>query len=94
MESDDKVFHLRCHFTGRVQGVGVRYATLQVAKGFEVTGYVKNLIDGRVELEAEGVESECREFLVAVQEELEGYIRGVETVEQIAAKRFSQFVIA
>src|SRR5215813_12067767 len=38
-------------FTGRVQGVGFRYQTLQLAKGFEVSGWVMNLPDGRVQLE-------------------------------------------
>src|SRR5215470_10194518 len=38
-------------FSGRVQGVGFRYQTLQLAKGFEVSGWVMNLPDGRVQLE-------------------------------------------
>ena len=59
-----------------------------------MTGYVKNLPDGRVELEAEGSEAECRGFLAAVLDELDGYIRGSETVVQVAPKRFGQFIIA
>ena len=39
-------------YSGRVQGVGFRYATKQLAAGFDVTGWVKNLPDGRVELVA------------------------------------------
>src|SRR5689334_21011918 len=45
-------------YTGRVQGVGFRYTTREIAKGFEVSGSVQNLEDGRVELEAEGEETE------------------------------------
>ena len=41
-------------YEGRVQGVGFRYTTKSVANGFEVTGTVRNLTDGRVELVAEG----------------------------------------
>jgi acylphosphatase len=39
-------------YSGRVQGVGFRYTTKQIASGFEVTGWVKNLPDGRLELQA------------------------------------------
>ena len=42
------VHHVIAHYSGHVQGVGFRYQTLQVAKGFEVSGYVQNLADGRV----------------------------------------------
>ena len=38
------------HFQGRVQGVGFRWRVMQVAKLFPCTGYVKNLMDGSVEL--------------------------------------------
>ena len=40
----------RVHYTGRVQGVGFRYTVRQLAAGYEVSGWVKNLTDGRVEL--------------------------------------------
>ena len=43
------VHHETVYFTGRVQGVGFRYQSLQVSKEFDVTGYVKNLPDGRVQ---------------------------------------------
>lgn len=50
-------------FDGRVQGVGFRYATKQIAKGFDVVGTVKNLEDGRVELILMGEEGEVEEFI-------------------------------
>ena len=37
-------------FSGRVQGVGFRYTTKEVATGYDVVGSVKNLPDGSVEL--------------------------------------------
>ncbi|MDP2136425.1 MAG: acylphosphatase [Candidatus Didemnitutus sp.] len=82
------VHHETVFFTGRVQGVGFRYQTLQVAKGFEVSGFVSNLADGRVQLEAEGATGEVTEFIAAVEEQLEGYIR---KTERSAAKRAPQF---
>lgn len=50
-------------FAGRVQGVGFRYSTKNLAKGFDVLGWVKNLPDGRVELQIMGDEEELNDFI-------------------------------
>ena len=42
-----KTLCLRCYVTGRVQGVGFRYATAQKADALGVTGHVRNLPDRR-----------------------------------------------
>ena len=55
-------------FAGRVQGVGFRYSTKQLAKGFDVTGWVKNLPDGRVELQLMGDEEELDEFIAELHD--------------------------
>lgn len=75
---ENHVFQLNCWFEGHVQGVGFRYQTISVAKGFEVTGFVKNLPDGRVHLYAEGEESEVTDFQKEVESELNDYIRETE----------------
>lgn len=63
-------------YEGNVQGVGFRYTVRHIAKGFDVTGSVRNLRDGRVELLAAGEEDEVRAFLDAIlQSELRGHIR-------------------
>jgi len=63
-------------FAGRVQGVGFRYSCRQLAKGFSITGTVKNLDDGRVELITEGEREEIEGFLKAVEEShLKSFIR-------------------
>jgi acylphosphatase len=63
-------------YEGNVQGVGFRYSVRQIAKGFDVTGSVRNLRDGRVELLAAGEEEEVRAFLDAIlQSELRSHIR-------------------
>jgi acylphosphatase len=62
-------------YEGKVQGVGFRASILSLAKGYEVTGWVKNLNDGRVELLASGATSEVEDFLLAIREShLAGHI--------------------
>lgn len=93
MIDSDSTFFLSAFFSGHVQGVGFRYSTAQVAKGYEVTGFVKNLTDGRVELEIEGSESECRGMLATVEDELDAFIRKTERSEGVRKRRFSAFKI-
>jgi acylphosphatase len=67
---------LRVFYSGSVQGVGFRYTTKTVAAGFEVTGTVRNLLDGRVELIAEGARAELEAFRAAIRDAgLSGFIR-------------------
>jgi acylphosphatase len=86
-----EVHHATVYFSGRVQGVGFRYQTLQLAREFEVSGLVQNLPDGRVQLEAEGAADEVRAFITAVAERMEGYIRKVEQTEAARAPQFRGF---
>ncbi len=72
---DNRVFQMNCWFEGHVQGVGFRYQTVGVAKGFDVTGYVQNMVDGRVHLYAEGGEAEVVAFQAEVESELKNYIK-------------------
>ena len=63
-------------YEGNVQGVGFRWSVRQIAKGFDVTGSVRNLRDGRVELQASGGQSEVSAFLEAIlQSELRAHIK-------------------
>lgn len=87
------VYHATVFFSGRVQGVGFRYQTLQVAKEFEISGWVSNLPDGRVQLEAEGEPVEVKGFITAIQERMEGYIRKVEELSSTRPPQFSGFSI-
>ena len=45
---------VRINVSGRVQGVGFRYSTLQAANRIGLTGWVRNERDGSVEIHAEG----------------------------------------
>lgn len=88
-----EVHHELVHFTGRVQGVGFRYQTLQVSKEFDVTGYVTNLPDGRVQLEAEGEAGQVAAFLVELEERMHGYIRKMERQSSRRERVFSAFTV-
>ncbi len=67
-------------YSGYVQGVGFRYTVKNIASGYEVTGWVKNLPDGRVELQACSIEDEeLTGFLEDIKTSaLRGNIKGVE----------------
>ena len=73
-----EVHHETVVFSGRVQGVGFRYQAVQLAREYEVSGYVQNLPDGRVRLEVEGAPGETEAFILAVTERMTGYIRQTE----------------
>jgi len=69
-------------YEGRVQGVGFRYSTKRLAQGFDVTGSVRNLPDGRVELQVSGDQSEVNAFLNEIRESaLAGHITAEHTYE-------------
>lgn len=70
-----KTRRLRVLFTGGVQGVGFRATTCELARSYDVTGFVRNLPDGRVELEAQGTRGEVAGLLAAVEERFRHNIR-------------------
>ncbi len=72
----------RIYYSGRVQGVGFRFTTQHLARGFDVAGHVRNLPDGRVELVAEGEPAEIEGLLQTVRDAMGRFIRD-ESVESI-----------
>src|SRR4029078_2957300 len=73
---EQMMISLQVFYEGHVQGVGFRFTVRHIAKGFDVTGWVLNLPDSRVELLVAGDEEEIRAFLEQVaQSELHSLIR-------------------
>ena len=79
-------------FSGRVQGVGFRYRTQLIAQQFPVTGYVKNLNDGTVELVIEGDDIELSKMMDSVNKEMMDNIRQATSTE-VSIAGFTNFSI-
>jgi len=62
-------------YSGRVQGVGFRYTAKRIAQGFAVQGFVRNLVDGRVQLLAIGLAGEVDRYLAALGEAMQENIQ-------------------
>ena len=81
-------------YAGQVQGVGFRYSVRILVNGFEVTGTVRNLDDGRVELIAEGTRAELEGLLEAVrQSDVGRFIRREQLDWTDARNEFRSFEI-
>ncbi len=81
------------YFSGIVQGVGFRYTTQRVACRFAVTGFVRNMPDGRVEVVVEGPPHEIRRFIAAVRAEMGHCISSSDENIAPADGRFKSFEI-
>jgi acylphosphatase len=69
-------------YEGRVQGIGFRYSARQIATGYDVAGWIRNLPDGRVEMLVSGDTQELTEFLQAIRDShLAAVVRNV-TMEE------------
>jgi acylphosphatase len=94
MTSGEKSIHrATVTFSGHVQGVGFRYTVLQAVRGFEVTGFVQNLPDGRVLLVAEGEKPEVDGLVTSATERMIGFIRSTERHDEVGVRRHLGFGI-
>lgn len=83
----------RVIFRGRVQGVGFRYTVHAIARGFPVTGYVRNLPDRSVELIVDADDVTFDQFLAEIQRAFTGNIGGVEITSIAPGEEFTRFEI-
>lgn len=67
----DTMIRKHLYFSGHVQGVGFRYTTMQYAKHDHLTGWVRNLYDGRVEMEVQGEVTKLEYFIELLKNRFE-----------------------
>ena len=78
------------YFSGRVQGVGFRYRACSIAHSLGLTGWVRNLWDGRVEMEVQGTRSDIGWLLEELQQQRFIEIEKID-VEESPCQRESGF---
>lgn len=79
-------------FSGLVQGVGFRWSAREIAREFELTGFVENLPDGTVRLVVEGEAQILHEFISRVQNGA-GRVLNAEISQQPATGEYPDFRI-
>ena len=81
------------YYSGRVQGVGFRFTAENIAIELGITGWVKNLGDGRVEIVAEAEEEVLEKFLERIKEYFSRYIHNVDSEGNEATDKFREFSV-
>ncbi|MBN1808891.1 MAG: acylphosphatase [Planctomycetes bacterium] len=84
---------IKITYDGYVQGVGFRYRATQIAREYAVSGYVKNLPDGKVEIVVGGDKKEVKAFLDRLYESMSQHITDSTEIELPANSTFSGFGI-
>lgn len=64
----EPVRRLHIFYSGRVQGIGFRFTAEEIARMMKLTGWVRNLPDGRVEVVCEGSEEVLKLFIEKIQQ--------------------------
>lgn len=81
-------------FTGDVQGVGFRWTARSIARGYDVTGYVRNLRDGTVECLVEGKPGEVSAFISELSSTMKQFIRKTSCQTAPPSGKFVNFDVA
>ena len=81
-------------FSGRVQGVGFRYTARQIAARYGLTGFVRNLSDGTVEMFAQGRANDLAHCLRDIGESFAGYVRNTKIEDASPNTGYDEFSIA
>jgi acylphosphatase len=81
------------HYAGNVQGVGFRATASRIARDHPVTGWVRNLPDGRVQLLVEGSAQAVAAFLQAIRDRWPDDIEDEQMDEQSPTGAYQRFSI-
>ncbi len=84
---------LHIYYSGSVHGVGFRYTAERTALSLNITGWVKNLEDGRVEVVCEGDAAALNKFSDRIKDIFGAYIRDVSMEPQMPTGEFEGFDI-
>lgn len=87
----NKCYHI--FFSGAVHGVGFRYSAREIADKYKISGWVKNLPDGRVEVQAQGEPGDLDNFVQILKDNFKGYIKKTELQELPHNAEFQDFSI-
>ncbi len=78
---DRKIVRKHMKISGSVQGVGFRFRASHVARGLDITGWVRNEWDGTVELEAQGTQEQIYRLLKMINQGSYIRIERIDTTE-------------
>lgn len=80
-------------FGGSVQGVGFRYSAQAIASRHPVSGFVRNLSDGRVEMVIEGEDSALDQVIAQLSDHMAHHIQETDVQAGPATGEFHGFSI-
>ena len=80
-------------FTGQVQGVGFRFTAFNIAQRSKLTGFVRNLFDGTVEMVAQGHPDDIDNCISDIEKSFEGFLRETKAEEIPHDPTYKEFKI-
>ncbi len=80
-------------FSGEVQGIGFRFTALNIANRYQLTGFVRNLPDGTVEMLAQGNPDDIADCIRDINESFAGYITETKIEDTIPNPQYKSFKI-
>jgi acylphosphatase len=94
MDKEDKIKKLEITVSGRVQGIGFRYFTLQKAIAYGIMGYVRNTYDGKVEVVAIAENTAMENFVIELRNGPRmSVVENMEIVEMATVGNYENFRI-
>lgn len=79
---------------GRVQGVGFRFFTVEIANRFEITGWVRNTHNQEVEITAEGLPEKLDQFINTIRRGPNaGFVKNLRIQRLTATEEFQRFSV-